>query len=122
MRAYVGPMTPRQQGWMLVRLTASMAFAGALAVAVAAQVGANKRAGWDLDSRGAPDGDPDGESIAQVFEFLAGAGVFAGALAVVALLEVGLWLLRREALSACDRMAAQRHEPVGCDLAFPGAP
>jgi hypothetical protein len=87
----------RQQLFVLVRVAAGAAIAFVIARAAALQVGADHRAGWDVDNTGAPDGDPDGETIAEMLELVTGAGVFITVVAVVAVLEFGLWLLRRDA-------------------------
>ena len=81
----------RQQA-VAVRLLCGTFLAFVAAGFAAREVGEQERAKWDPHY-----GDPDGESIVEVLEFLTGIGVFVTVVGVVALLEFGLWLLRREA-------------------------
>lgn len=88
---YVDAVT-RQQVFVAARLLCGTVLAVVAARASAREVGERERAGWDPHY-----GDPDGESIAQLMEFLTGVGVFVAVIVAVGLFEFGLWLLRREA-------------------------
>ncbi|MBJ7358201.1 hypothetical protein [Nocardioides sp.] len=88
-----------KSGGVLLRVLLLSAPALVAAVLLAQEWGRRERAGWE------PDGDPDGESLVQVGQFVVGAGVLLAAALVITLLEMGIWLFRRK--SERDSAAVQ---------------
>lgn len=83
-------------------MVAGTVLAVVVAVVTAREWMARERAGWDPHY-----GDPDGESIVQVFGFIVGAGVLLACALAMAGLELILWLLWRRR-SRANRAAAEQ--------------
>jgi hypothetical protein len=84
-----------QRLFVVLRLALGTAVATVIAIASAREWKARERAGWDPHY-----GDPDGESIVDVVGLLLGVGVFLAVAAVVAGVELALWLRRRAVRAA----------------------
>ena len=80
----------REDPVVVLRLAVDSALTTLIPIVSAREWMARERADWDPHY-----GDPDGESIVQVFGILVGAGVFLAVAAVLAGLELALWRRRR---------------------------